>query len=394
MGGTSSKSIVKNSTDQTIGSKLSVLQSTNTSNSCNQIVNIEDCVIDGDLTAEYNCTQSISMDATQAADLLSETENDLSQTIETEAEATGQNVSLNPGSTTADSIVDNTTKLNTDINASITQAISGSNTSDQKFNAKRCEVNGNTKILFQSVQDLATAVNQDALLTSSASQSLEQDLSASSKATTENGLTSALIALAILVAVFFIAPAIAAAYGVKAATSVFGAAGAFGMAFVILVALIIWFSISCGSKGTICYKSCMFAEEGAGLWSSKCCANGSDADKDTPRDSADNEKCGDPVIKPWWKIWSSGSSQGDLLDSTNCLWWKNSDKTKIQRGGCDSHYRTSVVITLIVMIIMAVISLVFMVLFMIKRYRKVDTPKVAPVSSMPKLSKMSKLSRK
>ena len=39
MGGTSSKSIVKNSTDQTIGSKLSVLQSTNTSNLCNQIVN-------------------------------------------------------------------------------------------------------------------------------------------------------------------------------------------------------------------------------------------------------------------------------------------------------------------------------------------------------------------
>lgn len=379
MGNTKSKSVVENATEQTIEQKLSIAQSSDMSNLCSQSFNMSGCYIcesgaettraadgtlyiskcdkPGDINIDFDCKQSVAFDQSQAASIESDSVNTMAQELTSAAESTGQNLSLNPGSTIANSIVDNATNLNTEINQSIAQTISGDNVATQNATITDCTA-GNVNAFYKTMQDAVASQDQDAMLSSSAAQDLDQSISSSATATTENALTGALWAMVALIFAFFVAPALAGLIGAKALGSVMQsfskAVGPVLIFGILLVGVVMWLSISCSNKGGMCYKSCLYAEPGSNMWDSVCCTNGGDEDRSDsdPPDKATNSLCGKAEIEnPWWKFWAKTQYVGDLLDSKNCSW---KSQGEVVYGQCVSGYKTVTVIVLIIAIILLI----------------------------------------
>ena len=247
MGSTNSKSTIEDSVKDSINSASSIKQAGLGGTSCNQNVKIgPDCKV-GDITQD--CANKVSVNLNQDGKLKSVTVQDLSQDLTTKSEAKGQNVSLNPGSTKAMSSIASMVDLTTNVNNSISQSSAA-----QAFSAQNvaCGRKGQIKSIFQK-SDLTAVVDsaQKAAIDSDASSDLQQKMSASSKAVTENALTSVLLAIAAIIAVIVIGPEVGlAVLGPKLIpiVVVVGVIAVCGYGF-----------YSCTTKKWPCYRQCLFA---------------------------------------------------------------------------------------------------------------------------------------
>ncbi len=247
MGSTNSKSTIEDSVKDSINSASSIKQAGLGGTSCNQNVKIgPDCKV-GDITQD--CANKVSVNLNQDGKLKSVTVQDLSQDLTTKSEAKGQNVSLNPGSTKAMSSIASMVDLTTNVNNSISQSSAA-----QAFSAQNvaCGRKGQIKSIFQK-SDLTAVVDsaQKAAIDSDASSDLQQKMSASSKAVTENALTSVLMAIAAIIAVIVIGPEVGlAVLGPKLIpiVVVVGVIAVCGYGF-----------YSCTTEKWPCYRQCLFA---------------------------------------------------------------------------------------------------------------------------------------
>ena len=247
MGSTNSKSTIEDSVKDSINSASSIKQAGLGGTSCVQNVTIgPDCKV-GDITQD--CANKVSVNLNQDGKLKSVTVQDLSQDLTTKSEAKGQNVSLNPGSTKAMSSIASMVDLTTNVNNSISQSSAA-----QAFSAQNvaCGRKGQIKSIFQK-SDLTAVVDsaQKAAIDSDASSDLQQKMSASSKAVTENALTSVLLAIAAIIAVIVIGPEVGlAVLGPKLIpiVVVVGVIAVCGYGF-----------YSCTTKKWPCYRQCLFA---------------------------------------------------------------------------------------------------------------------------------------
>jgi hypothetical protein len=180
---------------------------------------------------------------------------DLSQDLTAKSEAKGQNVSLNPGSTKALSSIASMVDLTTNVNNSISQSSAAQAFSNQNVNcfggSDRKIPSGTGPIIQKS--DLTAVVDsaQKAAIDSDASSDLQQKMSASSKAVTENALTSVLMAIAAIIAVIVIGPEVGlAVLGPKLIpiVVVVGVIAVCGYGF-----------YSCTTEKWPCYRQCLFA---------------------------------------------------------------------------------------------------------------------------------------
>lgn len=253
MGSTNSKSTIEDSVKDSINSASSIKQAGLGGTSCNQSVNIgRGCKV-GDITQD--CTNKVSVNLTQKGKLKSVTVQDLSQDLTAKSEAKGQNVSLNPGSTKAMSSIASMVELTTNVNNSISQSAAAKAFSSQNVNCFG-DADGNiptgTGSIIQKA-DLTAVVDsaQKAAIDSAASSDLQQKMSASSKAVTENALTSVLLAIAAIIAVIVIGPEVGlAVLGTKLIPIivVVGVIAVCGYGF-----------YSCTTEKWPCYRQCLFA---------------------------------------------------------------------------------------------------------------------------------------
>jgi hypothetical protein len=224
MGSTNSKSTIEDSVKDSINSASSIKQAGLGGTSCVQTVNIGgDCNVKGDITQD--CTK-------------------------------GQNVSLNPGSTKAMSSIASMIELTTNVNNSISQSAAAKAFSEQNVNCFGDKYGniptGITGSIIQKA-DLTAVVDsaQKAAIDSAASSDLQQKMSASSKAVTENALTSVLLAIAAIIAVIVIGPEVGlAVLGTKLIPIivVVGVIAVCGYGF-----------YSCTTEKWPCYRQCLFA---------------------------------------------------------------------------------------------------------------------------------------
>jgi hypothetical protein len=278
MGSTSSKSTIEDSVKDTINSTSNIKQAGLGRAGCSQNVIVGPNCTTGNIT--QTCDNKVSVDLEQNGKLKSVTVQNMSQDLTAKSEAKGQNVSLNPGSTSAQSSIASMVDLTTNVNNEISQTIAALAFSDQNLQCGRSGSAGTSKtgnILQKS--DLTTFLNaaQTAVIDSSASSDLQQKMSASSKAVTVNAITSILMALAVVIAVIVIGPEVGlAALGPKIIPIivVLGVIAVCGYGF-----------YSCTTKKWPCYRQCMFAPPNSLLRSinplaksysmvdNPCCAN-------------------------------------------------------------------------------------------------------------------------
>jgi hypothetical protein len=284
MGSTNSKSTIEDSVKDSINSASSIKQAGLGGASCNQTVNIGPNCNAGPITQD--CTNKVSVNLTQKGKLKSVTVQDLAQDLTAKSEAKGQNVSLNPGSTKAMSSIASMIELTTNVNNSISQSAAAKAFSSQNVNCFG-DKDGNipsgtgpsgTGPIIQKA-DLTAVVDsaQEAAIDSDASSDLQQKMSASSKAVTENALTSVLLAIAAIIAVIVIGPEVGlAVLGTKLIpiVVVVGVIAVCGYGF-----------YSCTTEKWPCYRQCLFAPpNGLSRWLSPfaksysivdnpCCAN-------------------------------------------------------------------------------------------------------------------------
>jgi hypothetical protein len=272
MGSTNSKSTIEDSVKDTINSASNIKQAALGSGGCSQNVEIGPKCNVGNIT--QTCDNKVSVDLDQFGKLKSVTVQKMSQDLTAKSEAAGQNVSLNPGSTSAQSSIASMVDLTTNVNNEISQSVAAKNFTAQNVGCKRGTI-GN---IFQK-SELTTVLNaaQKAVIDSSASSDLQQKMSASSKAVTKNAITSILMALAVVIAVIVIGPEVGlAVLGPKLIPIilVLGVIGVCGYGF-----------YSCTTKKWPCYRQCLFAPTNSLLRSinpfaksysmadNPCCAN-------------------------------------------------------------------------------------------------------------------------
>ena len=272
MGSTNSKSTIEDSVKDTINSASNIKQAGLGRAGCSQNVTVgPNCTI-GDIT--QTCDNKVSVDLEQDGKLKSVTVQKMAQDLTAKSEAKGQNVSLNPGSTNAQSSIGSMVDLTTNVNNEISQGVAADAFSAQNVACER----GTTGNIFQK-SELTTVLNaaQKAVIDSSASSDLQQKMSASSKAVTENAITSILMALAVVIAVIVIGPEVGlAVLGPKII-----------LIFVVLVVIGVcgYGFYSCTTKKWPCYRQCLFAPPNGFLRSinplaksysmvdNPCCAN-------------------------------------------------------------------------------------------------------------------------
>lgn len=247
MGSTNSKSTIEDSVKDSINSASSIKQAGIGETGCVQNVSIGPGCKVGDITQD--CTNKVSVMLNQDAQLKSVTVQDLSQDLTAKSEAKGQNVSLNPGSTNAVSSIASMVELTTNVNNSISQGAAAKAFSAQNV---ACGRKGQAENIFQK-SDLTAVLDaaQKAAIDSSASSDLQQKMSASSKAVTENAITSIILAVAVLVAVIVIGPEVGLAVLGPKIIPVFVVLG--------VVAVCGYGFYSCTTKKWPCYRQCLFA---------------------------------------------------------------------------------------------------------------------------------------
>ena len=279
MGSTSSKSTIEDSVKDSINSASSIKQAGLGGTSCNQSVNIGPGCSASSIVQD--CADGVTVDLTQEGTLKSVTVQDLSQDLTAKSEAKGQNVSLNPGPTKAASSIVSMVDLTTNVNNTISQGAAAKAFSNQNVNcfgdASGKIPTGTGPIIQKANLTAVVDSAQKAAIDSAASSDLQQKMSASSKAVTENALTSVLLALAAIIAVIVIGPEVGlAVLGTKLIPIivVVGVIAVCGYGF-----------YSCTTKKWPCYRQCLFAPPNSLLRSinplansysmvdNPCCAN-------------------------------------------------------------------------------------------------------------------------
>jgi hypothetical protein len=246
MGSTNSKSTIEDSVKDSINSASSIEQAGIGGASCSQNVTIgPGCKAEG---ITQDCENKVKVNINQDGTLKSVTVQNLSQDLTAKSEAKGQNVSLNPGSTNAVSSIASMVDLTTNVNNTISQSSAAKAFSDQNV---ACFGKDTGPIIQKS--RLTTLLNaaQKAVIDSSASSDLQQKMSASSKAVTENAITSIILAVAVLVAVIVIGPEVGLAVLGPKIIPVFVVLG--------VVAVCGYGFYSCTTKKWPCYRQCLFA---------------------------------------------------------------------------------------------------------------------------------------
>ena len=345
MGSTSSKSTIEDSVKDTINSASNIKQAALGRGGCSQNVTVGPNCTTGDIT--QTCDNKVSVDLTQNGTLKSVTVQKMAQDLTAKSEAKGQNVSLNPGSTNAQSYIGSMVDLTTNVNNAISQSVAADAFSAQNVACKRNAKTGN---IFQK-SELTTVLNavQKAVIDSSASSDLQQKMSASSKAVTENAITSILMALAVVIAVIVIGPEVGlAVLGPKII-----------LIFVVLVVIGVcgYGFYSCTTKKWPCYRQCLFAptnsllrsinplEKSYSMVDNPCCANC----VNPKTNKGDHKYCArdksGKLLNQWCKIDSKGvsctstdkddispcdESAKDLHES--CKWSSNKGQGKCKTG--------------------------------------------------------------
>lgn len=204
MGSTESKSTIDNKVKQDIDVKFSVGNTLADSQFCNSLIEIEGCTIKGDLNLTNKCRQSKILSATQKSNIGATTSNTLAQNLTSAAEAEGQNVNLNPGDISAESVVSNYTNLTSKISTSVQNQIKSLQSSNQAVGCIDSTILGDATILNDSEQTSAADAVQDSTAVADAVQKLSQTISSTSKAVQKDAIGSLallIIAYAVLGAV-------------------------------------------------------------------------------------------------------------------------------------------------------------------------------------------------
>ena len=208
MGSTESKSTIDNKVEQDIKIKTDVGNTVSDDQFCNQVMNIQGCTIKGDLELTNKCRQTKIVSATQTSNVGATTSNTLAQNLTSAAEAEGQNVNLNPGDISAESLVSNYTNLTSAISTAVNNEINAVQASNQVLGCTDTTVLGNAILLNDSDQSSAADAVQNSKVVADAVQDMSQTVSSTSKAVQKDAIGS----LALLVL----------AYAVLAAVGVWG----------------------------------------------------------------------------------------------------------------------------------------------------------------------------
>ena len=208
MGSTESKSVIDNEVTQDVEIKTDIGNTVKDSSFCSQIIEVVGCTIEGNLDLTNRCKQTKIVSATQKSNVGATTSNTLAQNLTSAAEAEGQNVNLNPGDTSAESLVKNYTNLTSKISTAVNNEINAVQSTSQLSKCKDTKVLGNATILNDSDLSSAADAVQNSKAVADAVQDMTQTLASTSKAVQKDAIGS----LALLVL----------AYAVLAAVGVWG----------------------------------------------------------------------------------------------------------------------------------------------------------------------------
>lgn len=271
MGSTESKSVIDNEVNQDIKIKTDVGNTVKDGQFCNQVMNIQGCTIKGDLELTNKCAQTKIVSATQKSNVGATTSNTLAQNLTSAAEAEGQNVNLNPGDISAESLIKNYTNLTSEISTAVNNEINAIQASSQALGCEDSTVLGNAILLNDSDQSSAADAVQNSKAVADAVQDMTQTLASTSKAVQKDAIGS----LALLVL----------AYAVLAAVGVWGLSK-LGTYFIyigiilLIAGLVVGFVLlkpvySSATKGTEpCFspeKKCLSAGPGTDMLQNPCC---------------------------------------------------------------------------------------------------------------------------
>lgn len=274
MGSTESKSTIDNSVKQDIDVKFSVGNTLADTQFCNSSIFLKNCTIKGDANLTNKCRQSKILSATQTSNIGATTSNTLAQNLTSAAEAEGQNVNLNPGDISAESVVSNYTNLTSSISTSVQNQIKSLQSSSQTVGCIDTNILGDATILNDSEQTSAANAVQNSTAVAEAAQELSQTISSTSKAVQKDAIGS----LALLI----IAYAVLGAVGVWGLSKLAGYLIYIGI-IVLIAGLAVGFFLlkpvySSSTKGTEpCFspeKRCLSAgpkDSGTNMLQNPCC---------------------------------------------------------------------------------------------------------------------------
>jgi hypothetical protein len=462
MGNTTAKSIVDNAVTNTYKSRFDIDNITTNSSSTQQALTLSNCCISafGYSGSKWNSTTgtletcgtpvdcplkdqdpewceemikntTVSMKNTAGTYLntssLQNTKLDenVSQSLENDitssADSESVNLTLNPGSTEADSIVDNTAAVATELDTRISNLTSSDSRLMQSGVIENCGVGAGTVTLTnQAMIDSEVSSSQETFLESNTVSDLSNAVSSSATAVTKDVITGMLMWIAIIIGLVLLSPMFLE-----------GAAfGGIGMVFkplvkpMIIIAAILLpalYTYDYAKKGWLTYSSCAFAEGGndaKSMSKSKCCFTGTKNDmtaeeridyikgKEDPsvfaegdgennitlsdHDTCSKEKVDVGGIKyltwlPFWPFGSKKFKQGEILDSERCV-WLSSDKT-LEYGECVSEYRSWATGVLVAL---WGISLIVIIVMLKKMFGEKESPpketEMTPVNTAPSSS--------
>jgi len=203
MGNTESSSEISNAVKQTIKQDFSASQNLSDSQFCNQNISLTNCTftdVTGGLTLQNMCNSSKVLRSQQKASTDQVSSNTLSQKLSAAASATGQNLNLNPGDITANSLVQNYTNLSTDIQSAISNQLQSTGVSSQSITCDGSSFSGigeGVRFLQRSDLNSAATTIADTLQAAQSVQDMKQTLSATATATQEDTLGKIMIAIII-----------------------------------------------------------------------------------------------------------------------------------------------------------------------------------------------------
>lgn len=391
--GTTSSSTINDALNDSLTQSNDIKQAAASTQGCFQQVSFNNCTIDDNVTLD--CSQAVNMNMNQDGKIKAASAMDVAQALQAQSEAKGQNISLNPGKTEADSTINSITELSERMQNTIDQNSTVSQLTQQTLDCK--DSTFKNPLYIGSKVDALLKASQKAIIDSSEGQNLKQDMSAKSKAVTENALTSVIIAIALCLAVVFIGPEVGVGIIVKdvMGSKIFILLG-------VVAAVVFWFYAfrSCGyignkHKGWPCYKGCLYAPPtpfgkklankipvardifGTGgdggidtMLSNPCCANCPEDGKcatDSKDNKLVNKRCfGDTKDQPQARVCKYDKDNLQKCDNakdqlaTSCKWYKEDGKT-VQHGTCEGHRRKGVVWFLIgtLIIILGIIFLLY-----------------------------------
>ena len=367
MGGTHSTSIVDNAISQTMKNSASILQGATTTQNCRNSANLSNCDINtaADFEIKQICGQHGNIVLNQDAKIKMVTTQELSNALQAQAQAQGVNLSLNPGSTDAESLIKSTINTATKVNAKIQSNATAEDGASNFVRLSNCAVQSKNFYILQEgdQQSLINSV-QKGDIGSSASSSIKNTMSASSKAVTKNALMGVLMAVALILGIIVIGiPMGLGSTAIKLVKII--------LPFVIIV-IVLYLDSTCVTKKWPCYKGCLFAPPGGSppftVLNNPCCLNNNidtvekdDSKPTTTTPTADNtskptttkEYLNNKCLPTYDAGVSPSSCSPSLTDAAKCVshkekldqscqWGDNEE----ERGTCKTGYNKTTIIVL------------------------------------------------